>query len=179
MISEKIKSVKHFAVVATQFSSLMSDSSLSPEEFSQRLLETLTSLYSAAVLLPSEYSSVSEEDKVGSYAVSDAEGSQVFQHVSSLIGERCLYWIVSDPIFPRDGSSEPSCGDIADDCADIYRDIVPALRLWNEAGSDLIDDVLWEWRSIPFQGHWGFHAVQAITALHWIVFDHGLSGGNQ
>lgn len=57
-------------------------------------------------------------------------------------------------------------GDLADDVADIFRDVMRGLQLYTlnyraAAG--------WEW-VMSLQSHWGEHATSAIRALHcWIV----------
>lgn len=57
---------------------------------------------------------------------------------------------------------EPVVGDLADDLADIYRDLKENLDLY-DAGHQA--EALWEWKQ-SFRIHWGRHAVAAIHALH-------------
>lgn len=68
---------------------------------------------------------------------------------------------------PTDLDESPAMGDVADDLADIYRDVAAALSLY-DAG--YIVEALWEFRN-SFRTHWGRHAVGAINAIHRHVAD--------
>lgn len=61
------------------------------------------------------------------------------------------------------GEADVALVPLADDLADIWRDLRSALD-WLDSGADPAD-VLWEWR-FGFETHWGLHAVQALRALH-------------
>ena len=60
-------------------------------------------------------------------------------------------------------------GSLADDLADVYRDLKDGL-IQLEADPASTDDVVWKWRFL-FQSHWGHHAVAALNAIHWTVYD--------
>jgi hypothetical protein len=57
----------------------------------------------------------------------------------------------------------PGIASLADDLADIYRDIVPGLRSYQRGDHA---SALWEW-TFGLHAHWGAHATVAIRALHW------------
>lgn len=137
------------------------------------LLQGLAQVYALALALdlPGDHSGVPDLDDA--FPVSDDARAKVIENVASIFGERSSYWLQADPIFPRDGSDEPVCGDLGDDFHDIYRDILPALLAW-ESGSNRFDDILREWRVTAFEHHWGVHASHALHALHLIVFNHGV-----
>lgn len=60
---------------------------------------------------------------------------------------------------------EAVVGDLADDLADVYRDIKDGLALW-EHGHPI--EAVWHWR-FHFAFHWGRHAADALRALHiWL-----------
>ena len=72
-----------------------------------------------------------------------------------------FYSAVFNPLKATDVA--PVTGSIADDLADIYRNIASGLRayeLGDRAGA------VWEW-SFGLHSHWGAHATSAIRALHW------------
>lgn len=52
---------------------------------------------------------------------------------------------------------------VADDLADIWRDLRGGLQLLAVGAS--MADVVWEWR-FTFESHWGAHAIEALRALH-------------
>ena len=58
--------------------------------------------------------------------------------------------------------SNPTTGDLADDLADIYRDIKEGLSL---AEADHLPEAMYSWRE-SFRTHWGRHASSAIRVLH-------------
>lgn len=73
--------------------------------------------------------------------------------------ERDFYAEVFDPY---SDTREPVIGSLADDLADIYRDLVDGLRAWRSGDRA---DAVWRWR-FGFQVHWGEHATSALRALH-------------
>jgi len=66
----------------------------------------------------------------------------------------------------------PVVGDLADDLADIYRDVATGLHLLD---TGRVDDALWQW-GFNFQIHWGQHASSAIRALHCYLAQEDPSG---
>ncbi len=69
-----------------------------------------------------------------------------------------LYWDVFDPL----EEDAPGLNSLADDLADIYRDLKDGLVLY-EGGKHL--RAVWEWR-FRFQIHWGAHLTGAQRAIH-------------
>ena len=59
-------------------------------------------------------------------------------------------------------AEEPVIADVADDLADIWRDVKRGLVLY-ERGA--IEAAVWEWR-FNFSAHWGHHACGSLYALH-------------
>lgn len=144
------------------------------EDAALLLLRRLSAVYANALALDGSGDCSGEPDLDDLYPVTEAERARVAANVAAVFGERRIYWFQFDPVLPQDGSDAPVAGDLADDFADIYRDILPALRAW-EAGSDRFDAILFEWRATTFETHWGVHAAHALPALHRIVLDHGLN----
>ena len=69
------------------------------------------------------------------------------------------YYSKADPLeVPTD---VVTIGDLADDLADIWRDLMAGLKLY-EAGQ--IEDAATEWKA-RFDCHWGQHAADALAAL--------------
>jgi hypothetical protein len=66
-----------------------------------------------------------------------------------------------DPL-PVPATDEAVVGDIADDIADIFSDVLEGLRLFDRGR---IPDAVWQW-AFGFQSHWGRHASCAIRTLH-------------
>jgi len=69
------------------------------------------------------------------------------------------YW-TCDPLV-LEPAAAPTMGDLADDLADIWRDLKGGLALF-DAGH--VQAAAWEWRE-HFQIHWGRHAASALYVI--------------
>lgn len=172
-VSKSRERAAAFAIAARRLCNTLERPPTDKSQAAFELLRSLAQVYALAVELdlPSHTSTGPELDDA--FPVSDDAQAKVIKNVSAIFGDRSSYWLQADPIFPRDGSDAPVCGDLADDFSDIYRDILPALLAW-ESGASRFDDILFAWRVTPFESHWGVHASHALHALHLIVFDHGV-----
>lgn len=70
---------------------------------------------------------------------------------------------------PHNINEAAATGDLADDLADIYRDLSEGVALY-DAGH--VDSAEWAW-AFSFRKHWGRHAASAIHALHCWFADEG------
>jgi hypothetical protein len=52
-----------------------------------------------------------------------------------------------------------------DDLADMYRDLLNGLKLWDLGGPEARKAAQWEWRW-GYQYHWGEHATRAMRTIH-------------
>ena len=128
------------------------------EEEARLALRLLSRLYCEALLLPPgecggdiSGQRISHEEWMGKHR---RFASMPFQYYH-------------DYFQPTDLDESPAMGDVADDLADIYRDVTDALSLY-DAGH--IVEAMWEFRN-SFRTHWGRHAVGAINAIHRHVAD--------
>jgi hypothetical protein len=121
----------------------------------------LTRLYSAGLELPAS-SGGDETDESVSVEVDRSEWKRVLAHAARLPLD--YYGEVFNPLpVPPE---EPVVGSVADDIADVYRDVVTGMRHF-QAGRRA--EALWEW-TFSLQSHWGEHATGAIRALHcWLA----------
>lgn len=169
-MANNLQLARSFADLANKYVELVSKPADDPAVFARRLLEVLAGLYSGALALPT----VSDVDPDHDfYRSTDAEWRAVYRVASDAFGERDHYWINYDPILPRDGSADCVCASLADDCADIHRDLIGPLMVFNDDSTGHLDNIIEEWSVTPFQTHWGIHATHAMCALHRIVFNHG------
>jgi Domain of unknown function (DUF5063) len=88
------------------------------------------------------------------------EWSQLYASLGALIGERNYYREIFDPFEPL--TETEVTGALADDFADIYRDVRAGLRKWQRGESG---EALWEWR-FNLESHWGEHLTGALRALY-------------
>lgn len=121
-----------------------------------RLRARVATLVAAAVALPDVEVTTSET----SPSVGHEAWTVRFGALDAALGSAAAYWTAL-PIGV--GEADVALAPLADDLADIWRDLRSALD-WLDSGADPADAV-WEWR-FGFETHWGHHAVQALRALH-------------
>ena len=83
------------------------------------------------------------------------------------LAEYDAYLEVLDPYDFEGG--EPERGSLSEDLADIYEEIVPGLRQWEQADSDKRRGVVAAWK-LDYEIHWGEHATGAFRAIHFALF---------
>ena len=114
----------------------------------------LSELHLAAINLP--HIGVGED--VESDEVSHDVWDALYRRLSDLPVNG--YWDVFDPL--KEDEKEPVHHSLADDLADIYRDLKGGLDLFD---SGHVIEAVWEWR-FSFRTHWGQHLTGARRALH-------------
>lgn len=161
--------VEKFATEAAAFEKWLVDDSEGGAAAVKACLARLLALFAAGINLPPAWS----DELAGRGAiepVDDAEWQRAYEAAQRLPLD--LYGEVYDPtVVPPE---EPGLGSVADDLADIYRDVVAGLRAYRHG--DLAGAV-WEW-GFGLQSHWGAHATSAIRALYWWSREGAAGGSN-
>jgi hypothetical protein len=140
---------------------------MSAEEFLLTLHPLLAELTFRASVLPDVWSDHdSPEDRM-----THDDWSRLFRSLSDYLGDRDVYWQVFDPV--ELGGDDPMRGFLADDLADIYRDLKPGLEAVAERRGRIPKFVVWEWR-FGFFSHWGHHAINAMRTIHALISYHEL-----
>lgn len=122
-------------------------------ETARRLLAYLSALALELPLMSGEVD-VPELPKEKYMEIYDRFASLPFKH----------YWSIYNPFV--DPPDEPVRGDLADDLADVYRDLRRGVWCYD---NDHTDAAVWEWR-FHFTEHWGRHAASALYALQaWLA----------
>ena len=155
------QTVEHFAVLAQSYCSLVVDrTSHSRSAFVAQLRPLLLDLYSTALTLPDRW----VDHDLQLRAQSTEEWMALYQSLGEYLGDWSTYHEVFDP-YELD---EPVTGSLADDIADIYRDLRRGLdlRLIDHPLSS--EAALWEWR-FHFYAHWGEHLTGALRPLHRLL----------
>jgi Domain of unknown function (DUF5063) len=132
--------------------------------FVTELERHLVALYRAALDLE-----LGDPPEVEAPRLSHEEWRATYDHVASLLGDADGYWLVFNPF----AQETPVHGQLADDVADIYRDLKSGLALIDGHPSV---DASWDWR-FTFDSHWGRHAASAIYALRVLVDSGGAKSG--
>jgi Domain of unknown function (DUF5063) len=149
-----------FEVQAREYCSFIDGShSYERAELVERLERHLVALYAAALSLPAGNPADQDVERM-----SHDEWSVLYTRLGAQLGDVSQYWTMSDP-FTRES---PVLGDLADDAADIYRDLMDGLAFCDEGKPG---EAIWEWQS-SFQTHWGRHAAEAMHALR-VLRDRG------
>ena len=107
----------------------------------------------------SEHSFDTDDDSPPPSALTNDEAAALQRRLGEKLGDIDFYSVVFDPY---DFDTTPVTGSLADDLADIYRDLqdgFAALRNGETANA------LWQWK-FGFDSHWGKHAVEAMYALY-------------
>ena len=125
-------------------------------------IRLLAGLYSNVMALPKNGPGQDIDGK----RISDEEWNNMFKRFGAL-----PFNYYSEYFSPaKVAEEEPVIGDIADDLADIYRDLKEGLELY-ETGH--VTEALWEWNQ-SFNSHWGRHASSALHALHAYAADENI-----
>jgi hypothetical protein len=120
-------------------------------------LRRIVALYQAALRLPEPTAEGTQDELPAFVSGEEREAVRVacarlpLRHYSELF----------DPL-PVPTNEEPVVGDIADDIADIFSDVLEGLRCFDRQN---LPDAVWQW-AFGFQNHWGRHAACAIRTLH-------------
>ena len=146
--------VEHFADIARKFCA-WAEAQPAPEEIEVKTaLRFLADLSSAIMATPH----VGCGEDINQEGISDKEWKNIYSRFSSLPVN--YYSVFFHPT--KINEEEPVVGDLADDLADMYRDIKTGLWLYENKH---ITEAVWSWRN-SFQNHWGRHATSALYALH-------------
>ena len=147
--------VTRFSMAARSFCAWAEAKPGRPAPELRKGLELLSELYAAATKLPPNAKLGSGADD---FALPLAAWKKVYRRFAALpVGK---YSEIFDP--SEVPAHEVVAGDVADDLADVYRDLIQGVRL-EAAGRPR--DALWQWL-MNFHIHWGRHAVSALRALH-------------
>jgi hypothetical protein len=134
-----------------------------------QIYQILPKLIDKAISLPDVKLSNSDDpiEESGQPAVranvrqSVQEWGQLYNLLKEKLGDWDRYWQVFDPT----EDDEAIFGTLADDIADVYRDLKEGLVLIEEHEAPP-EKIIWNWRLL-FYSHWGKHAMDALLAIHF------------
>ena len=152
--------VERFLSVARRFEEWAARGTDQGIDAAQNGLRLIAQLYSAGLELPGFPDEVDPDFEKA--LVSDAERLQVFEHSARLPIQ--YYSEIFDPL-PVPPDEEPVTGNLADDIADIFRDVVEGIRLFDRGQES---EAVWKW-VFGIHSHWGEHATSAMRALFWCI----------
>jgi hypothetical protein len=158
-----------FVNTATRFCILLEHPVRERDLWLADLLTTLSAVYASAphvrdIPLPDPGDHIPQ-----SFRLTNDEWNALYTHLKHTLGEHARYHAHFSPTAaaPPD---DPAEGDLADDLADIYRDLKPGISAWNTGDDRYLQDILYQWAHYGHVHHWGKHAVNAMRALHALVY---------
>lgn len=152
-----------FSAVVARFCSVVDSApNLERSDFVAQLYRTLPKLIDEAISLP-EVERINRNPTRKTVRQKIDEWDRLYTSLKQKLGDWDSYMQVFDPT--RDTAAIP--GSLADDIADIYRDLKERLVLKGTHGSEP-EELIWEWK-FGFQSHWGKHAMDALLAIHFRV----------
>jgi hypothetical protein len=95
------------------------------------------------------------------------EWQVLYERLTAKLGDLDLYSFVFDPY---EEPTTPIVGSLANDIADIYRDLADGFAAVEAGGTT--EDGLWEWR-FGFASHWRRHAAHALYAVYVLTHPGG------
>lgn len=146
--------IEKFVDVARRYCTWSESAPGSPHQDMILARQLLSELHLAAINLPL----VDFDGDHESEAILHERWKEIFERFSGL--PLSGYWDVFDPL--KEEEKEAVFNTLADDLADIYRDVKENFSLY-EAG--YIYEAVWQWR-FNFLIHWGRHLTGAQRALH-------------
>lgn len=154
---------------ASRYCALIEDEGLRGASLTNALILALVDLLQVAYRMPAvELAEGAPESPDLLPDVSDDEWHQVFRRLGTRL-DAGYYWTAGSELLPFEARApEPGVGDLRDDLADIWRDLVTGLRGLKSGAA--AEDVLWQWQ-LDFESHWGEHAVDALRVLHALRYE--------
>lgn len=158
-----------FTLIANQFCSAVDSApGIDRAELLTKIYRILPALIDAAISLP-DVSRDDDDELEGSSRrrsragwFSEQEWDKLYNFLKEKLGDWDLYHQVFDPT----EDSEAIVGTLADDVADIYRDLKDGLAFIETHQGSPEEDAIWTWRLL-FYSHWGKHAMDALLTIHF------------
>ena len=156
--ADNAEAAKRFGLIAQRFCALVdSVPRLDRKELLFQFYRILPQLISEATGLPDV--ELADDVACSKSRLSHEQWTQLYDRLKETLGDWDLYWQVFDPT----KDNEAIYGSLADDIADIYRDLKEGLDDIHLARAE---DIIWEWR-LGFSSHWGKHAIDALRTIHF------------
>lgn len=147
------RDLNKFLECCKDFCSIVEDAQkYSEDELGEKLVTVLGSLYLSGLTLPDIEPSSEDIEEIDTLRFESFSGHNI-------------YWEVFDPY----ENDEPVCGSLNDDISDIFADIKRGLAIFEKGSHDDMKNAVWFWK-LHFLIHWGYHAVNALRALHWAIY---------
>lgn len=153
---------ERFAAEAASYDRWVRSGTDSGEVAVRSALLHVSRLYSAALLLPQPWNDLLA-GQLDAVRVDHEEWFGIYTALVRRLPPHIYCTAFAPLVIPPE---EAVVGCLADDLADIYRDVVSGLRAYRTGRRA---SAVWEW-GYNFRIHWGDHATNAMRALHaWLA----------
>jgi hypothetical protein len=163
--------VGRFGSIARRFCAVVDSASSSERaDLVRQIYQILPKLIDEAVRLPElELSDRDDSTDGTSHFVRKPVGlnDEECGHLYNVLKEKLLDWDLYWQVFDPTKDHEAIRGSLADDIADIYRDLRKGLILF-ETHQAPEDEIIWLWRLL-FHSHWGAHAMESLRTIHFLL----------
>ena len=167
-LTEATEAALRFRDLADCYCALVDGSTADRSELLVRIYRLLPELISSAIRLPQ----VELSEESAARGVPEAMNHEAWERLYHRLQEELGDWDVYRQVFNPVRDTEAIPGSLADDIADVYRDLNKGVALLKRAQSEP-EEAIWEWR-IGFDSHWGKHAIDMLRAIHFLLEEHGL-----
>jgi hypothetical protein len=139
-----------------------------------QIYHLLPALIGEGILLPQVEFAEEETEEQEVNLIDDGRAESDMAHeqwheIYSALAEKLGDWVSYSMVFDLRNDTEVIRGSLADDFADIYRDLKNGLRL--SASKDVPpEDIVFKWR-LAFQINWGRHAIGALRVAHSLLVE--------
>lgn len=165
------KLLLEFEQTARRYCLLIESSPTDKAAWHREVLASLASLYAAGHHLPAYDLPEDSVEPPDSLDVTQEDLFPIIRQLNANLSKQSSYRTYFDPTLFEETPDQLVIGALWDDLADIYRDVKPGLKAWDTGRDEYLHHIAFDWREPNFGCHWGIHAVNAMRALHWLVFD--------
>jgi hypothetical protein len=134
---------------------------IKPRLLLTEVAKVLARLYALAIELPEV--EIESED-LPEKGISESQWNELFGELGLYFGKNDYYVQMFDPT--EVDEEKPVGSSLADDLADIYRDLMIGLVNIEKRP---INDLIWDWK-FNFKVHWGNHLTSALSAIHHVIY---------
>ncbi len=158
---------EHFERIAIQFCSIVEGASgMDRTGFLVQLYQIVPQLIAKAIALPQlQLSDYEPADAAAPIHVLHKPSIERWPGLYDLLKEKLGDWDLYSQVFDPTTDKEAIFGSLADDIADIYRDLKEGL-VAGQTRQSRPEDIFWTWRLL-YYSHWGKHAIDALLVLHF------------
>lgn len=118
-------------------------------------------IYSKTLSLPALEVTTSE------IQIDESKIHRPIEDIINLLGNNDIYYEIFDPLVDEQNVT----GSIADDLADIYRDLKLGYLKYSIGTEEGVQDAIWEWK-FSLQTHFGDHLVDVMRPIQRLIMSH-------